>query len=253
MSRSRSTRSAGRVHTSASTSWISRAGETFICRQSRAWQALIPLERTRLGCAFPTQVAWAPDGRRLAYACSIFDGNGGRWSAIFTIGNDGTRHERLRTGLRNVGWPAWSPDGKHIAFTGFFGSKRSAIYSIKVDGSDRHRLTLDGQAPSWSPDGRTIAYQASHGVRLVTPAGVDATPSRGPVAPVGVPAWSPDGATLAVGTAQGTYLVDRSGARLRRVTRLNGDTPAFGRARPAWYPAKARNIVTRHPACRSCL
>ena len=92
-----------------------------------------------------------------------------------------------------------------------------------------------------------------HGVRLVTPAGVDATPSRGPVAPAGLPAWSPDGATLAVGTAQGTYLVDPSGARLRRVTRLNGDTPAFGRARPAWYPAKARNIVTRRPACRSCL
>ena len=90
------------------------------------------------------------------------------------------------------------------------------------------------------------------GVRLVTPTGVDVTPARGSVAPAGLPAWSPDGSTLAVGTPHGTYLVDPSGAHLRRVTTLNGKTPAFGFARPAWYPAQTRN-VTRHPACRSCL
>ena len=46
--------------------------------------------------------------------------------------------------------------------------------------TDRRLLAPDGQAPSWSPDGETIAYESSHGgVRLVTPAGVDATPARG--------------------------------------------------------------------------
>ncbi len=216
----------------------------------------IPLQRTRLGCEFPTQVAWAPDGKRLAYTCSIFNGDGARRSAIFTIGSDGIRHAQLpvaRSG--NVGWPAWAPDGKHIAFTAYLGSSaRPAIYTAALDGSDRRRLALDGQAPAWSPDGRTIAYQASHGggVRLVTPLGRDATPASGPVAPSGLPAWSPDGATLAVGTPHGTYLVDPAGAHLRRVTKLNGATPAFGFARPAWSPGHVRN-VSRHLACSSCL
>ena len=131
---------------------------------------LIPEEQTRLGCTFPTQVAWAPDGRRLAYACTTTNGGYGRASAIFTIRNDGTRHERVRTGIRHgAGWPAWSPDGKRIAFTGYLGSSgRPAIYTVRVDGSDRRRVALDGQAPSWSPDGKTIAYESSHGEAYVS-------------------------------------------------------------------------------------
>ncbi len=37
-------------------------------------QDFIPEEQRRLGCAFPTEVAWSPDGRRLAYACAAAAG-----------------------------------------------------------------------------------------------------------------------------------------------------------------------------------
>jgi Tol biopolymer transport system component len=201
-------------------------------------------EQRAVGCLFPTHVAWSPDSRRLAYSC-VTRTDQHALSRIFTIGADGTGPTMVRTGLHASGWPSWSPDGKRLALAGPDG-----IYTIALDGSARRLIARNGTAPSWSPDGHTIAYESPRSVRLVTPAGVDVTP-RPSFAPKGLPEWSPDGTMLAVGTARGTYLLDADGGHLRRVTPLDGRTPAFGSGRPAWYPGEGG--TPRQPACASCL
>jgi Tol biopolymer transport system component len=211
---------------------------------SSSGKSFLAREQQEVGCFFPTEIAWSPDSRRLAYGC-VTRTDQHQQARIFTIRADGTHPVMIATGVRAPGWPDWSPDGKHLAFAGAAG-----IYTIALDGTGRRLIARNGNAPAWSPDGRTIAYESKTGVRLVTPAGVDVTP-RTPFAPKGLPAWSPDGSMLAVGAAHGTYLVDADGSHLRRVTPHDGETPAFGAGRPAWYPGQGG--TPRQPACASCL
>src|SRR5262249_9344057 len=65
-----------------------------------------------LGCTFPTDVAWAPDGIRIACSCQL---QGGR-TGIFVIDVDGSNRLAVPTGVANAVEPTWSADGRRIAF-----------------------------------------------------------------------------------------------------------------------------------------
>jgi dipeptidyl aminopeptidase/acylaminoacyl peptidase len=209
----------------------------------------------RLGCLIPADVAWSPDGRRLAYGCR--GGVGGSRARIYTIASDGSDRRLLRTGTRNAFDPSWSPDGTRVVFaTG--GRPPSFIYAVGLDGAGRKLLARDAATPDWSPDGSTIAYDSPDGIKLVSPAGVDLTPPAGRVAPPGVPSWSPDGSRIAVATATGAVLV-RAGTWSRTIATsvLPQALYGYGRpARPAWYPGAAPPRTTQAkrfaPRCRSC-
>jgi dipeptidyl aminopeptidase/acylaminoacyl peptidase len=205
----------------------------------------------QLGCMLPNDVAWSPDGSRLAYACyspSL------RRSAIFTLRANGTRRTLVPTGPSQAHWPAWSPDGKRIAFAtqsiAVVRSHhrvvgRSSVYVVGLDGTGRTLVAHDASAPAWSPDGRTIAYEsACRGVRLVTLEGVDVTPGTAagqPCATIGprvgqaVPTWSPDGTALAIATPKGVYVTAADGTGTRRATSVSS-LGIFGSGRPAWTP-----------------
>jgi Tol biopolymer transport system component len=191
---------------------------------------------SRLGCMGPEAVAWSPDARALAYDC--FEEH----RVIEVMRRDGTGPRPVQTRLWESLSPTWSPDGKRLAFAGLAvepvlppGPEGFAIYVIRLDGTRRVLVTHYGAAPSWSPDGKTIAYETEYGIRLVTPDGVDVTPNGLALAPAGIPSWSPDGRTIAIAADDGVYLVGKTGAGLRRMTRLTG---AAGLVRPAWYPAR---------------
>lgn len=130
------------------------------------------------------ELAWSPDGTKLAFA---------EWSttkhvlAVRVVNADGSNLHDVcqRLGCPQVqGQPAWSPDGESIvfadlAFASFGGFKTSAfgaLYVARADGSSFRKLTgkrcpeLCGFdfAPTWLPDGLTIAFARERGnvVRL---------------------------------------------------------------------------------------
>jgi dipeptidyl aminopeptidase/acylaminoacyl peptidase len=205
----------------------------------------------QLGCLFPNDVAWSPDGRRLAYSCYSASL---RRSAIFTIHADGTGWTRVPTGPSQAHWPAWSPDGKQIAFatqsTALVRNQhrvvaRSSVYVVGLDGTGRRLVARDASAPAWSPDGHTVAYEsACRGIRLVTLEGVDVTPGTnagqpcpaiGPRVGQAVPTWSPDGTALAIATPKGVYVTAADGTGTRRATPVTS-LGILGSGRPAWTP-----------------
>lgn len=229
---------------------------------------LVKQLHTRLGC-IPADVAWSPDGRRLAYGCRN-DFTPWAPARIFTIRSNGTDRRLLRTGTRTAFAPSWSPDGTQIVFATWrqpveavqwdttIPAKhvRSSIYVVRLDGSGRRLVARDAATPDWSPDGGTIAYDSPDGVKLVSPFGVDLTPRAGRIASPGVPSWSPDGALIAVATSGGTVLVDTATWSHVVATATTSGT-LYGLARPAWYPGRGlpRTGGTKrfHPRCRSCL
>lgn len=114
----------------------------------------------RLTNAGRSDVAWSPDGRKLALATVRYadDGRISFFTEVYVMNADGSGLRKL---ARHEGKPpagvdasvAWSRDGRRIAFTsGRDGN--SEIYSMDPDGSDLRRLTHNPGwelAPLWSP------------------------------------------------------------------------------------------------------
>jgi dipeptidyl aminopeptidase/acylaminoacyl peptidase len=216
--------------------------------------------KQKFGCSVPSYLTWSPDGKLLAYTCRDALDSPREPGIIYTIWPDGTGRHLIPTGPFPAYSPTWSPDGKRLAFStgeqpflkrpmgGAIGY-RSAVYVFGLDGSHARRVAW-GALPDWSPDGKTIAYvtlgcgQAPDKgrIRLVTPAGHDATPPTAPcdgIGPAGhpVPAWSPDGRQIAVGTERGLYLMHADGTRLRKLQRgVFNSALLWGYLRPAWRP-----------------
>jgi dipeptidyl aminopeptidase/acylaminoacyl peptidase len=177
----------------------------------------------------PRNIAWSPDGHRLA-----FDGPAtslGTGRALYIMNADGTGLNQVGRGDRLRYNPAWSPDGMKLAFVQDNGPQGSGdIFTITTGGGSLTRLTTasawDG-SPDWSPDGTRIAYVCWSGGRAqlcqMDPAGgsKSVTTARLPL-PGGVvqPSWSPDSANIAFavkdagGAVRGIYRVSRNGSSI---------------------------------------
>ncbi len=109
--------------------------------------------------------AWAPDGRRIAFAVTSRQREGD----LYAIGADGSDPRLL---LSHPGWddvdPAWSPDGARLAFASGPWSPagtRHAIWLLDlatgVAGTVAVDPARDLRRPAWSPDGRTLVFDAA--------------------------------------------------------------------------------------------
>ncbi len=196
-------------------------------------------------------IAWAPDGSRLAFY-SLRDE---RWQ-LDIVDADGAGLTTIADGLvtgHDPIPPVWSPDGSRLAFESEHEGDME-VYVVNADGTGLTNLSRNAthdSGPSWSPDGSRIAFSSDRGgnadiyvmnadgsgvIRLTEHPAVDTAP-----------AWSPHGDQVAFmsfrdGEAE-IYTVNADGSGLTNVTRNpTADFPGgpVGHDPPAWSPDGSR-------------
>ncbi len=114
------------------------------------------LQQLTNDAAYDRDVAWSPDGQRIAFATPR---DGGAME-VYVMDANGSNPVRLTNDPAADSGPAWSPDGTKIAFqSGRDGD--SEIWVMDADGSNPVNLTQNSNAdstPAWSPDGTRIAF-----------------------------------------------------------------------------------------------
>jgi Tol biopolymer transport system component len=203
--------------------------------------------QTDLNNTAGTDVAWSPDGTKIAF---------GNSSDIYVMNTDGfgkTNITNESTGPDTWwnGYPAWSPDGTQIAYTSFTNGNNYDIYTMYADGSIETNLTSQPNvkypngsdySPAWSPDGTKIAFvsnrDSSYGqIYTMNADGTGVTRlTHNELTWAEDPAWSPDGTEIAFtrGPPSGKeeiYTMDADGANL---TQLTNNQVYDGE--PAWSP-----------------
>ena len=93
--------------------------------------------------------SWSPDGKKIAYA-SYERGNR---SNIYIMNADGTNKVKLANTTDFAACPVWSPDGAKIAYIAERDNEAPGcdIYTINIDGTERKRLTYDGNSTCFLP------------------------------------------------------------------------------------------------------
>ena len=171
--------------------------------------------------------AWSPDGIKLAFIAKIDDRAG-----IFLLDITTNTLIDLTDELPMGKEIAWAPDGKKFTF-----SSGMYTYVINADGTNKKRLTTDGNNSSWSPDGKKIVFDSerdgnseiyvmdadgSYQINLTNNPAWDYNP-----------VWSPDGKKIAfVSDRDGNweiYIMDADGSHQINLT----NNPAKD-VDPAW-------------------
>jgi tricorn protease len=122
---------------------------------------LTPPRRVNIGPSkMAWDVAWAPDGRRIAFVdddvrVRVVELSTGRAT---TIDTGGTNLERGDMGL------TWSPDSKWLAYSKTFPNKLRRVTLWSLDAGQTHAITdamADAISPAWDRDGKHLYFLAS--------------------------------------------------------------------------------------------
>ncbi len=187
--------------------------------------------------AYQGDVAWSPDGTRLAFTCGNFE--------LCVASADGSGVARLTTSTWPSSWsydfePAWSPDGTRIVFNGKRGTSSTALWVVNADGTGMTKLVdgpTDETHPDWSPDGLRIVYDrytaTSKDLWVVNADGTGARRLTSGKAYEADPDWSPDGATIAY--QRGTDVTFENELWLMRATG-GGQRRLTAGQEPSWAP-----------------
>lgn len=124
--------------------------------------------------------------------------------------------------------PDWSPDGRFIAFSSSRDSENFNIWTIDVNGTNYHRLTLNvgnNHQPRWSPNGSEFAFISDRDLKNdLWLMGADGSRQRkitNSPFQVNDPSWSPDGRQLVfVGCDSfcNLFTINRDGTSLTQIT-----------------------------------
>jgi Tol biopolymer transport system component len=193
-------------------------------------------------------LAWSPDGSRIAYTRGNNSGDDGVW----VVNADGTTTFPLEIGgLGAKRHPTWSPDSSKIAYA-VVKNEPEQIYVAPSSGGFGTALANGvGHEPTWSPNGSRIAFDGYQGgknfgyvdLHVVAPDGsgtpLVVTPSA--YTEWTFNAWSPDGGRIAY------RATNSEGKTIYRVMNADGSGdhplagPGEGDARYAsWSPDGSR-------------
>ncbi|MCP4539310.1 MAG: SpoIID/LytB domain-containing protein [Chloroflexi bacterium] len=125
--------------------------------------------RLLLADARMLDMAWSPDGRRLAYVTVVENISPALW--VVDVGSEQSPVMLIQGKAEVFSAPSWSPDGRTLAFSrtplGAETASSSDIWLVGVDGQNVHPLLqndLEESDPTWSPDGRYIAFNRAGNV-----------------------------------------------------------------------------------------
>lgn len=160
-----------------------------------------------------TDIAWAPDGSKLAFLQG--DPLEGGLKKMMVVAADGSEKPVQLLALDDdFGPPRWSPGGDAISFLSYAGENTGPeeavnLWIIQPDGRQQSQITkgmiVAGGQPSWSPDGQWLAFSgfqqyaqtpAQYDLWLVRPDGSDLLRLTDDATNSTDARWSPDGTRI---------------------------------------------------------
>lgn len=116
------------------------------------------------------EIAWSPDGKKIAYTCKKLSGKAYSLSTntdIYLYDLETGTTTNLTEGMKGYdAVPAFSPDGKYIAWESMerdgYESDQNRLFIMNLETGEKtyatRALDLDVRDFDWSPDGRTIFF-----------------------------------------------------------------------------------------------
>ena len=194
--------------------------------------------------------SWSGDGNRVLVLRSCIDGGSGVWW-VDPVSRRATPTAASGDDIRS---PRLSPDSQSIAFHAIEASGAINVWTQRLDGGPRLRVTDDREAisyPVWSPDGQWLALEVKRGERTqigVVPAGGGAiellTAASGQSWPH---SWSPDGERILYAAERdAVWNIWEVSRRTHAARQLTHFTSSSGYVRyPAWSPRGSRIVFER--------
>jgi tricorn protease len=181
-------------------------GEVFVARADSGGDAL----RVTHSPAAESELTWAPDSRRVAYASN----RDGAWH-LYVYDLAKNEETQLTRGDKSGVNPRWSPDGTQLAF--LRDARELRVADVATHNERLVATSIFGRPPFlserpivWSPDGRYIGFLGA-GTKLMVNAYV--VPAAGGT-PTQVSWLANTRANTLSWSADGTYLILDSGMRL---------------------------------------